>query len=106
MSDLVSRLSSGPQPVRARPGASDDAQAIKRRIELGYLHIEFTSTRGGTELGVSLNPTDCDYSQADFEAGTGTARFTGHLNLDGQDVVCQAKIDLATLEGTGQLLPG
>jgi hypothetical protein len=72
---------------------------------MGYVHVKFTGTRGGTELGVRLDPVALDVSKADFEGASGTVHLEGGLTLNYVKVRCVADIDLQTLTGTGRLVP-
>jgi len=76
---------------------------FKEAIDRNYMHIKFTNTRGGTELGVRLDCGACDFSRADFDNGSGAVHVEGNLTLDYVKVRCIADIDLATLEGKGHL---
>lgn len=67
------------------------------------MHIKFTDTRGGTELGCQLDHDALDVSQADFDSGTGSIHVEGELTLDYQKVRCVADLDLSTLSGRGRL---
>jgi uncharacterized protein YbdZ (MbtH family) len=102
---LVSRLSKGDHPVESSLRPEKTAQALKERIDLGYVHIKFTGTRGGTELGVRLDRGALDLSQADFENQTGMVHLEGELTLDYVKVRCIADIDLKTFTGKGHLTP-
>ena len=53
--DLVKRLSESQHPVEVSLRPEKSVDAFKDRIEQGYVHIKFTGTRGGTELGVRLD---------------------------------------------------
>ena len=103
MSDLVERLSRGKHPVEASLRPTKTVEALRERIDLGYVHVKFTDTRGGTELGFRLDPAATDLGQADFEGKAGTVRLAGDLTLDYVPVRCVADIDLDTLSGTGHL---
>ena len=103
--DLVKRLSEGDHPVEASLRPVRSAQAFKERIDLGYVHIKFTGTRGGTDLGVRLDPSALDLSQANFDAPSGKVHLEGGLTLNYVKVRCVADIDLQTLSGTGHLVP-
>jgi hypothetical protein len=105
MNELVQHLSEGEHPVEASLRPEKTAAALKERIDLGYVHIKFTSTRGGTELGVQLDREACDLSQANFDGQSGTVHLVGELILNYVKVRCVADIDLATLEGKGHLEP-
>jgi len=102
---LVSRLSKGRHPVESSLRPEKTVQALKDRIDLGYVHIKFTETRGGTELGIRLDRDATDVSQADFESQTGTVHLEGDLTLDFVRVRCIADIDLQTFSGKGHLVP-
>jgi len=81
------------------------AQALKERIDLGYVHIKFTETKGGTELGVRLDRETTDLSKADFDNQSGEVHLEGELTLDYVKVRCVADIDIKTLVGKGHLVP-
>src|SRR5262245_26688084 len=100
---LVERLCKGSHPVKASLRPEKTTEALKDRIDMGYVHIKFTKTKGGTELGVRLDRSATDLSQADFENRTGTAHLQGDLTLDYVNVRCIADIDLTTLNGKGRL---
>ncbi len=102
MDELVQRLSGGDHPVSVSR-ADDSVQAFHDSIERGYVHIKFTETSGGTELGMRLDTDAMDLSQADFEQATGTAHIVGTLTLNYVKVRCMATIDLSTLSGSGHL---
>lgn len=103
--DLVNRLSEGDHPVEASLRPEKNVKALKERIDLGFVHIKFTDTRGGTELGVRLDRDALDLSRADFENETGTVHLEGGLALNYVKVRCVAEIDLQTLTGRGHLVP-
>jgi hypothetical protein len=104
MSELVQRLAKGDHPVEIALRPERTATALKKRIEeFRFVHIKFTDTRGGTELGVRLNDAESDWSGADFDSGKGRIRLCGNLKLDYVPVKCIAEIDLGTLAGTGHL---
>ncbi len=101
---LVEKLCEGDHPVEASLRPEKTAKALKDRIDMGYVHIKFTETRGGTELGVRLDRDTLDLSQADFESQTGKVHLEGNLTLDYVKVRCIADIDLKTLAGKGRLV--
>jgi uncharacterized protein YbdZ (MbtH family) len=101
--DLVTRLCTGEHPIQAILHHDLSAAGLKERIDRGYVHIKFTGTRGGTEIGVRLERDRCDLGQADFERGTGNVRLVGSLTLDYVPVRCEARIELETLSGQGHL---
>jgi len=101
---LVERLSEGDHSVEASLRPERTANRFKEAIDRNYVHIKFNATRGGTELGVRLDPASCDFSAADFDEGSGNAHVEGGLTLDYVKVRCIADIDLKTLTGTGRLV--
>ena len=101
---LVDRLCKGDHPVEAGLRPEKTVKLFKEAIDRGYVHIKFTKTKGGTELGVRLDRDFCNLSGADFENGRGSVRLEGGLTLDYVKVKCVADLDLATLEGTGRLV--
>lgn len=101
---LVERLCEGDHPVEVGLRPEKSAKLFKDAIDRNYVHIRFTQTKGGTELGVSLDRNASDFSNADFEKGDGRAHVEGHLTLDYVKVKCIADIDLSTLEGKGHLV--
>jgi uncharacterized protein YbdZ (MbtH family) len=102
---LVEKLCKGKHPVEASLRPEKTVKSFKDRLDLGYVHIKFTETRGGTELGVKLDRDTLDLSRANFENQTGTVHLEGELTLDYVKVRCVADIDLQTLNGQGHLVP-
>ncbi len=103
MSELVQKLAKGDHRVIFRPIQENGVQELKECIDRGYVHIKFTETRGGTELGVRVDEELSDFSKADFEKATGTIHVAGNLVLDYVPVRCVADLDISTLEGKGHL---
>lgn len=101
--DLVGFLASGDHPVETKVRPEKTVKLFKEAIDRGYVHIKFTDTRGGTELGVKLDTDASDFSQANFEEGTGKVHVEGGLTLNYVKVRCVADIDLETLAGRGRL---
>jgi uncharacterized protein YbdZ (MbtH family) len=101
---LVDRLSKGSHPVEVGLRPERTVKQFKEAIDRNYVHIKFTNTKGGTELGVSLDRNGCDFNNADFENSTGTVHIEGGLTLDYVKVKCIADIDLASLRGQGYLV--
>ncbi len=101
--DLVSFLSNGDHPIEAGLRPEKSVKLLHEAIERGFVHIKFTDTRGGTELGFELDNNASDLNQADFESGTGRIHVEGGLTLNYQKVRCVADLDLATLTGQGRL---
>ena len=102
MNELVQRLSNGEHPVVASR-VHDSVNELKNSIDRGLVHIKFTDTQGGTELGVRLNMAETSLDKADFSQAAGHVRLVGNLSLNYVNVTCQANIDLATLKGIGSL---
>ena len=105
MDELVARLSAGDHPVEVSLRPEKTVKALKECIDRGYVHIKFTETKGGTELGLKLDRQASDLSKADFDKETGNVYLVGNLILNYVRVQCVADIDLKTLEGEGYLVP-
>lgn len=104
MNELVQRLSQGFHPM-AIGGPRPSLVDLKKRLEeVGYVFVKFTSTRGGTDLGVRVDLAATHFDQANFAQGTGTVHIEGALTLNYVPVRCVADIDLATLQGLGHLI--
>jgi uncharacterized protein YbdZ (MbtH family) len=100
---LVDRLCEGDHPVEFSLRPERSVTLLKQAIDRNYVHIKFTNTKGGTELGVRLDRDSCDFSKADFENGSGTVHVAGELTLDYVKVRCIADLDLQTFTGKGHL---
>jgi hypothetical protein len=103
MSELPRKLSEGRHPIVYRPKRGDARTELKEAIERRYVHVLFTETRGGTELGFGLDEARSDLSKADWQAGGGAVHLEGTLKLDGVPVRCVADLDVATAAGQGHL---
>jgi hypothetical protein len=103
MSDLVRRLSEGEHPVEVSLRPERTVKALNECLDRKYVHIRFTNTRGGTELGVDVDADRTDLRGANLEAGTGHLTIVGSLTLDYVNVRCVARIELPSLAGTGHL---
>lgn len=101
--DLVAFLATGTHPVEAGLRPEKTVPRLQEALARGFVHVKFTDTRGGTELGFQLDPQASDVSKADFERGTGRIHIEGGLTLNYQKVRCVADLDLATLTGEGHL---
>jgi hypothetical protein len=102
MNELVERLTKE-QQVEAGLRPEKRLDLFKAAVERGYVHIKFLKTKGGTELGVRMDPGHCDLTAANWDAGTGKVKIVGSLILNYVRVRCHASIDLKTLNGTGHL---
>ena len=105
MNDLVQRLCQGEHRVEVTIRPERSLQALKECIDRGFVHIRFTDTRGGTELGVRLDKQAMDPIHPESLSETGTVRLVGGLTLNYEKVTCVADIDLSTFEGRGKLQP-
>ncbi|MDB4888851.1 MAG: MbtH domain protein [Gemmatimonadetes bacterium] len=103
MSELPHKLSQGVHPVTYRTRRGDARTELKEAIERKYVHVFFTETRGGTELGFPLDETLSNVSEADWQRGEGSVRLVGALKLDGVPVRCVVDLDVGTVEGNGRL---
>jgi len=101
---LVERLCEGNHAVKVGLQPDKSVKLFKEAIDRDYVHVKFTQTNGGTEIGFRLDRPSSDFSKANFEAGTGTAHVEGDLTLDYVKVKCVADIDLGILSGTGRLI--
>lgn len=105
MSDLVKRLSTGEHPVEVSLRPEATMKAFREAIGRGYVHVKFTGTRGGTELGVPIDLARSAIPEPVLDQGRGECVLVGPLSLDFVKVLCHATIDVATLKGTGHLEP-
>ncbi len=96
-------LCQGTHPVEVVLQPEKTVDLFRQALKRGYVHIKFTDTKGGTELGLRLDLAASDLSQAYFENASGLAKIVGNLTLEYTQVRCIADIDLSNLEGTGHL---
>jgi len=104
MDELVQRLSEGQHPVEITIRPERTPKLLKDCLDRGYVHVKFTNTRGGTELGVRLDRS-ASQLDADFDAGAGRLKLVGDLTLNYVKVRCIADVDVATYQGQGCLVP-
>ncbi len=102
VNELVQKLTKE-QPIVASLRPEATLAYFKAAVDRGYVHLKFTETRGGTELGIRIDPERSDLSGADFERGTGSVHVVGELVLDYVRVRFHGDVDLSTLAGTGRL---
>lgn len=102
---LVERLSDGDHPVEISIRPERNLAALRAKVHERYVHVKFTGTRGGTELGITLDPVLTVAPSEILESGAGTIRLVGDVTLD--YVSCRGvfDIDLASLSGHGRLEP-
>jgi hypothetical protein len=103
MSELVQKLAKGDHRVIFRKIQDDGVQELKECIDRDYVHIKFTETKGGTELGFPLDRDRSDLSGADWDKKSGKIHLEGELTLDYVKVRLVADVDLSNLEGQGHL---
>src|SRR5215475_11159813 len=87
---LVERLCEGDHAVEVGLRPDKTVKLFKEAIDRDYVHVKFTQTKGGTEIGFCLDRGSSDFSKANFEDGTGTAHVEGNLTLDYIKVKCVA----------------
>jgi hypothetical protein len=100
--DLVARLGT-PQPIVASLRPTATTEGLKAAIDRGLVHVKFTGTRGGTELGIRFDASASDFSGADFASGQGEIKLVGDLILDFVPVRFEGVIQIETLQGTGSV---
>ena len=103
MSDLVKRLSEGSHPVELVIRPDRTPEALKACLDRRYVHVKFTATRGGTELGMRIDESTYQLARAAVDGAADSIHVAGDLVLDYVPVRCVAEIDLATWQGTGHL---
>jgi uncharacterized protein YbdZ (MbtH family) len=101
---LVDKLCAGNHEVEVELRPEKTLKSFKEAVDRDFIHLKFTGTQGGTELGFRLDRAASDFSVADFENGKGTAHIEGKLTLDSVKVRCTADINLQSLKGTGRLV--
>ena len=100
INELVERLMR-PQRVEFRDRGRPES--LKESVDRGYVHVTFAETKGGTELGFTLEKDLCDLSSSDFVTRKGVVNLVGRLILNDECVRCHAAIDVATFQGQGHL---
>jgi hypothetical protein len=103
VNDLVKRLSEGSHPVEVSLRPERTVKLFREMLDRGHVLVKFTQTRGGTELGVPLDKSRSDLTQANFETESGKVRVCGELTLDYVPVRVVADIELPSMAGEGHL---
>ncbi len=103
MDELVERLSIGKHPVVFEKQSKEIQEVKHRLVELKFVFVKFTNTRGGTELGINVEDNLTCLDEANLEKGTGNIHIAGWCILNYHKVRCIADINLATREGVGYL---
>lgn len=80
MNELVQRLSQGTHPVEVGLRPEKTVSAFKACLDRGYVHLRFTQTQGGIELGVRLDPHACDWSPINGDRSAGSVHIVGELH--------------------------
>jgi len=102
MNDLVRFLCTGEHPIHVSLREKTIA-GVKNALELGLVLVMFSDTKGGTEIGIPVDPNRSDLRALEGGNGSGEIRLVGDLTLDYVPVTCVARIDLTTLHGEGHL---
>jgi len=103
INELVQRLSTGKHEVILED-RNDFYEDIKNRIENRFVHIKFTKTKGaGTELGINVDLSKTDLTNADFDKKEGKIHIEGTTTLNYNPVRCVVDVDLTTRMGEGHL---
>lgn len=93
---IVAKLSQGKHPITmTRYGGIDD---LKQAIARGTVLVNFTETRGGTEIGIAL-----DEKSKVIDLSASKIDLCGALTLDYHPVECIVSIDVETRAGIGYL---
>jgi hypothetical protein len=101
INELVKRLSTNRHEVIL--GSRDESdEEIKQRIRDGYIHIKFTQTKGGTELGVEIDLKYTNIKELDMDIKS-LFHIEGITNINYNSVRCIADIDFETRKGEGYL---
>jgi hypothetical protein len=98
--ELVESLSSAKHKVIIGE-RNESYEEMKERINDGFFHIKFTETRGGTELGISIDKSKTNINEIDLE--TGLLHIEGTTNLNYNDVRLIADINMKSKSGEGYL---
>jgi len=101
---LVEHLCEGDHSVEVALRPERNAKSFKEAIDRNYFHLKFTQSSGETDVGLQVDKSTSDFSNADFENGKGCVHVEGNLTLDYVRVKCIADIDLSTLGGKGHLV--
>jgi uncharacterized protein YbdZ (MbtH family) len=99
---LVQRLSGDNHRVEVRTTVEDKTAYLRDRLEIGYLHVFFPDTRGGTEIGVKLDAETSNIALEQIAKGN-DINLRGHLVLDDIAAVCQIRLHPSDLVGRGGL---
>jgi uncharacterized protein YbdZ (MbtH family) len=101
---LVERLSQGEHPVRLVLNGEHPREMFRNCLDLGYVRVCFTQTRGQTIFSLILDDTQTR-TQMTPGSDRAYAHLVGHINLDGKACLCVLDIDLVSFTGQGRLQP-
>jgi hypothetical protein len=106
-SDLVKRLMDKQKVelirYRNRETNAPEEKKLVDAVARGYVLVKFSSTKGGTELGASLDTTGSgkpDVGSFDYSVPS-KLTFKGRLKLDYTPLMLHATIDLTSFIGEG-----
>lgn len=102
ISELVKKLSKNKHEV-VIGHRNESYEEIKQRIEEGFIHIKFTQTNGGTELGINVDLNNTNVKELNFAQPKGILHIEGTTNLNFNKVRCITDIDLLSRKGSGYL---
>jgi len=85
------------QIIRYLETGKPSVDKLRRAVEIGYVLVKFTQTKGGTELGCNIKNED---SRCKAEFTENTVSIHGRLKLDFTPILVHAKINLDTFQGT------
>lgn len=100
MDELVARLSQGQHKVIIG-SRNESYEEIKERINKGFFHVKFTETKGGTELGITIDHEKTNINTIDITQGL--LHIEGTTNLNYEDVRLIADIQMTDKSGYGYL---
>lgn len=84
-------------------GIERTLKIFKEALDRNYVHIKFTGTQGGTELGVRLTGACVICGRLTLKQVSAQYTIAGSLTLDYVKARCIADLDLKTVERTSHL---
>ena len=104
INELVKKLSTGKHEVTIGNREEPNSEIEERLTDMKYIHIMFSNTKGGTELGINVDTESCNLTEVDFHKGKGKVHIEGTTNLNYCDVRCIVDVDLESRKGEGYLV--
>jgi hypothetical protein len=104
MSDLIEKLSQT-QDIELAIRPVVNADSLRSALERGFVPVRFPRTKGGTELGIKLDPAGSVWSREDLSKGAGQMQLAGEVTLNYKKARFSGIIDISTLRGSGCLQP-